>query len=126
MNNEDLIEIVATDVMGWEVAVDLDAIEIYPALWKVLDHGPVTFWLVTYDDWDVWQEDADTWNPLQDDNDCMEAWDKFCKDEYTYFSYNPITGLWYAGQRYTCGTTVKNKDRRRAMVERMAKVAVKQ
>ena len=125
MKDEQLIEIVATDVMGWEITVCLDDAETWPCLWKDMSLRSAAYWFVTDDDWDVWQDDTRAWNPLRNDNDCMAAWDKageiFTDGPMWLTRYHECWDATINPDTPTKRAWASDPDRRRAMVECMAK-----
>ena len=120
MTDEQLLETIATTVMGWEVTVDPDAAETYPRLWKsIMRHRPI-YWFVPDEGWSVCSvEDTRTWNPLTSDNDCMEAIDEALRcGLIPYF-------VWADLCIRILQQCLYGADRRRAMIEHMATTVTK-
>ncbi len=105
MSDAELIEIIATKVMGWA--------KTHYGNWRTdpsNDHSPIVASI--------------HFNPLANDEHCMAAWDKFSKKHHnTYISYD--AGMWTVAKFMWIRSTfdAQSTDRRRAMCECMAKAA---
>ena len=107
MNYKEITEIIATKVMGWKLVERFD------------DKLSMAFW-----DIGAMSIETRSYNPLLDDNDCMEAWDKFSEVQNTTLEARGDDLGWEAilfdgyGHEKTSAHSI---DRRRAMCECMAK-----
>ena len=119
MKDQEIIELIATKVMGWEREEPVTFMHKDDArfLWRGID-GNATW--------------SDRFNPLDDDKTCMMAWDKFTQEHY-YGRIDCVESVCYVYaydkkgiEKYIAMATTPYTDRRRAMCECMAKVAGKE
>ena len=113
MTDEEIIERIATGVMGWERITWKGQDPDIPC-WGYLDRDEILVYKHTFD-------------PLLDDNDCMAAWDKFSEDAELVLSFNGKrwSGEAFHGDGYVLGGA-DHEDRRRAMCEVMVMATAKE
>ena len=112
MTDQELIEAVATGVMGWYKGMK-PYVAQHLGCWWCKDNAVCR---------------VSKWNPLESDADCMAAWDKFSDGPV----YTCIENGWVSNQYHACYAADPNieircdsSDRRRAMVACMAKAVSK-